>query len=82
MKIVGIDPGSIFCGYSVLEVRAQQLFINEIGVWELASVEEDPRKKVPLGQRLEKLHELSSDLFKKWNPQIIGLEYAVHHKNG
>lgn len=76
MKIIGIDPGTRYCGFAVLEVAGTQVKIADIGVWDLVG-----REKIPLGVRLEQLHREAGAFFQKWNPHLIGLEYAVHHKN-
>jgi crossover junction endodeoxyribonuclease RuvC len=85
MIIVGIDPGSIRVGYSVIRVEstARKPQVLDLGVWELTRPEATSalQPKMPLGMRLEKLAENLSELIRKWNPRYIGLEKAVHFRN-
>jgi len=78
MKIIGIDPGTQRAGFAVIEVHANQTIIREIGYWNFMG---KGSVRPPLGDRLERLHLESSNLFKKWNPALIGLEKAVSFKN-
>ncbi len=80
MKIVGIDPGSLYCGYAALEVVGTELRLCDLGVWDLVQLS-GFKTKAPLGIRLENLHLQSTKFFKKWNPHYIGFELAIHHKN-
>jgi len=74
--IVGIDPGSRNCGYSVINDSGVAVKIIEMGTWPLEKL-----GGKDLGDRLAKLMELSKELFKKHNPRFIGLEKAVAFKN-
>ena len=81
MIIVGIDPGTRVTGYAVIQFGRDQSLssfkILEFGSWALIQSKQDNF----LGDRLEKLYDLSTELFKKWNPHLIALEKAVTFKN-
>lgn len=81
MIIVGIDPGTRVTGYAVIQFSNDQglsaFKILEFGSWNLMTKKSDNH----LGERLEKLYDLNSELFKKWNPHLIALEKAITFKN-
>ena len=72
-RVIGFDPGSLKAGYCVLDISTHNKIL-EWGVWKL-------NPKDSLGDRLEKLFEFSSELVRKWNPQVVGIEKAVVFKN-
>lgn len=78
VRILGIDPGSIHCGYGVVEVSGPVTFSRpryiECGVIEL-----NARRGLP-----ERLASLAGDLreiLDEMAPQEVALEAAFHGKN-
>ena len=78
VRILGIDPGTIACGYGVVEVSGPVAFSRpryiECGVIEL-----NARRGLP-----ERLYALASDLreiLDEMRPHEVALEAAFHGKN-
>lgn len=74
MIILGIDPGSRFLGYAVIEVSGSDMRALDFGVLKF-----NPDQ--PLSQRLESIGLGVRELFEKFNPQHLSLEKIFLGKN-
>ena len=75
MKILGIDPGSIRCGYALLEDLGGRVpLLREAGTWNLG-------ESTPLPQRLGRLQEHLESLLQAHNPDRLCLEESFVHRN-
>lgn len=75
MRILGIDPGSLHCGYALLEDLGGRFpLVREAGVWHLGDKTALPKRLADLQQRLENL--LTSHC-----PTQLALEESFVHKN-
>ena len=77
MIIAGIDPGTQRAGYAVISVQGSLIEIKDLGYWNLLG--RGPRPC--LGTRLEQLAVHTRELFKRWNPHMIGFEKVVTFRN-
>jgi len=75
VRILGIDPGSLHCGYALLEDLGGRFpLVREAGVWHLGD-------RVPLPRRLADLQERLELLLKAHKPQVLAMEESFVHKN-
>ncbi|MEK7392521.1 MAG: crossover junction endodeoxyribonuclease RuvC [Fibrobacterota bacterium] len=75
MKVLGIDPGSLRCGFSVLEDLGGRVpRVCEAGVWRLGD-------GVPLPDRLAKLWKHLDQILSEHSPSVLSIEESFVHKN-
>lgn len=74
MRILGLDPGSRYCGYGVIDDEAGRLRYVECGV--LSAPESKPME-VRLGEIARGLREVIEELA----PQIVAVEDVFTHQN-
>jgi len=74
VRILGLDPGSRYCGYGVIDDEAGQLRYVECGV--LSAPESKPME-VRLGEIARGLREVIEELA----PQIVAVEDVFTHQN-
>ncbi|MEO6772056.1 MAG: crossover junction endodeoxyribonuclease RuvC [Kofleriaceae bacterium] len=74
MRILGLDPGSRYCGYGVIDDNAGQLRYVECGV--LTAPEAQPME-ARLGEIARGLREVIEELA----PQIVAVEDVFTHQN-
>ena len=75
MIILGIDPGSVITGYSVIRKKtAQQLEVIDFGC-----IITD--KFATTGGRLKKIYQEITKLIKKYQPEILSIETLFFFKN-
>lgn len=74
MRILGLDPGSRFCGYGVIERRGVELHYIECGV--LTAPESRPME-ARLGEIARGLHEVIEELV----PELVAVEDVFTHQN-
>jgi crossover junction endodeoxyribonuclease RuvC len=67
MRVLGIDPGTINLGYAVLEEDSERPALVECGV-----LRASPR--LPLAQRLLKLHQGLLEVLRRFRPGEVALE--------
>jgi crossover junction endodeoxyribonuclease RuvC len=72
--ILGIDPGTIIMGYSVIEVRNNAITIREMDVLKLASSKDHY-------YRLQKIHQKVVQLMKSFSPNEFAIEAPFFGKN-
>ena len=75
MIILGIDPGSLRCGYALLEDLGGRVpLVRETGVWVLGDGK-------PLPVRLARLQESLDELLGRAKPDLLSMEQTFVHKN-
>jgi crossover junction endodeoxyribonuclease RuvC len=74
ITIVGIDPGTGRCGYSVLTYAAHQPSIITYGCFEYSS-------KMPLPERLVCLEKDMAELLDTYKPTALAVETLIFNKN-
>ncbi|HQF56126.1 MAG TPA: crossover junction endodeoxyribonuclease RuvC [Fibrobacteria bacterium] len=75
MKVLGIDPGSLRCGFSVLEDLGGRLpRVREAGVWRLGD-------GAPLADRLARLWKHLDQILTEHSPDVLSIEESFVHKN-
>ncbi|MDC0709161.1 crossover junction endodeoxyribonuclease RuvC [Stigmatella sp. ncwal1] len=74
MRVLGVDPGSRFMGYGVVEERRGQLVHLGHGV-----IKVDP--EAPLHQRLMVLHVELTAVLKKYRPESVAVEGVFTFRN-
>ena len=72
--ILGIDPGTLVMGYSVIEARNNTFTVMEIDVLKLASTLDHYK-------RLQKIHRRITELVEKFNPNECAIEAPFFGKN-
>ena len=75
MRILGIDPGSIFCGYGVIEVKGKSMEIVEYGTIELKKKTDD------ITLRMKEIYERISNVIQRTQPNSVSIETAFYAKN-
>lgn len=74
LRIIGIDPGSIFCGYGVVERDSRKNLIHvSSGTIKL------PRNE-PLQNRLMSLHNEMRAILKEFSPEMASVEKVIFAK--
>lgn len=74
MIILGIDPGSLHCGYGILELEKRRIVAAG------ADVVSMPAKMV-LSNRLVLLHEKISEILIEYKPDVAAVESIFYGKN-
>ena len=74
MIILGIDPGTLVMGYSVIEAQKNQFIIRTIDVLRLSS-------KKDHYQRLQLIHKRISELVDEFSPDEFAIEAPFFGKN-
>jgi crossover junction endodeoxyribonuclease RuvC len=72
--ILGIDPGSNFCGYGILQIEYKKIVAAGCDVIKI-----DP--SLTLAQRLNKIHTEISKVIKNYKPDIASVESIFYGKN-
>lgn len=76
MRILGIDPGSVVCGYGVVELTsARKLKLVEFGVVEAKRGYDD------LPRRLALIYERLSQVLLRTSPDVAAFEQVFYAKN-
>ena len=74
MIILGIDPGSRFCGYGILQVEKNKLIAAGCNVIKI-----DP--KLTLSDRLKKIYTEIKKVLNEYKPEIAIVETIFYGKN-
>jgi len=72
--ILGIDPGSNFCGYGILEVEKGKIVAAGSNVIKANKLETLPEK-------LDKIHSVISNVIEEYKPDIAAVESIFYGKN-
>ncbi|EKD27560.1 MAG: Holliday junction resolvase [uncultured bacterium] len=73
MIIIGLDPGSIHFGYSVLNYD-KTLELLDFGVI-------NSKSTTDLSKRIYTIYSSLDEIFSKYKPDIVSIEEAFYHKN-
>ncbi|KQC09361.1 MAG: crossover junction endodeoxyribonuclease RuvC [Candidatus Cloacimonas sp. SDB] len=74
MIILGIDPGSNFCGYGVLEIDKGKIIAAGCDVIKI-------KKTLKLAEKLYEIHKGISCIISKYKPDIAAVESIFYGKN-
>src|ERR1043165_3886710 len=72
--ILGIDPGTLVMGYSVIEVCANSISVREMDVLKLTSTKDNY-------YRLQKIHQKVMQLMENFGPHEFAIEAPFFGKN-
>ena len=72
--IIGIDPGSLNFGYSVLEQEGNLIRSLDFGVVK-------PKPSSPLYERLFQIFNAMEKIFTRYSPGLVSIEEVFYHKN-
>lgn len=75
MRVIGIDPGSVVCGYGVVDMIGNSFKLVEYGVVKAKQKSED------FNGRLQILNESVLEVIKRTNPEISAFESLFYSKN-
>jgi crossover junction endodeoxyribonuclease RuvC len=75
MIIIGIDPGSVITGYSILKKNKDKT----LEVIDFGCIVTD--KFLTTGERLKKIHKEVLKLIEKYKPDVMGIETLFFFKN-
>lgn len=75
MRILGIDPGSVICGYGVIDVQGSKLTLVEYGVIAVK------RRTSSFPERLREIHDRLSAVITRTSPDVCAMEKVFHAKN-
>ncbi len=74
MRIIGIDPGTLFTGYGIIDFTNNEIKHVVSGVIKIQAFKEQAK-------RLEVIYSEISSVIKKYKPQEFALETAFYGKN-
>ncbi len=75
MIILGVDPGSVLCGYGVVEHTGRNISLVEYGVIEAK------RRHTDFNQRLKEIFSRLNSVIERTNPDAAALEALFYSKN-
>jgi crossover junction endodeoxyribonuclease RuvC len=75
MRVLGVDPGSVVCGYGVVEKHGKTLTLIEYGVIEAKRQHED------LPQRLKTIYERLGQVIARSLPDELAIETIFYSKS-
>ncbi|GBD97431.1 MAG TPA: crossover junction endodeoxyribonuclease RuvC [Nitrospirae bacterium] len=76
MRIIGIDPGTICCGYGILETGVRRSELTYITAGDIRL-----NKKAPLSERLRIVYDSLTAVINENNPSHLCLEKIFYHKS-
>ncbi len=76
MRIIGIDPGTICCGYGILEAGKIKNNLQHV-----ASGDIKMKSKDPLQERLKVLYSYLDKIIKEYKPSQLCIEKIFYHKS-
>ncbi len=74
MRIIGIDPGTLFTGYGIIEFDRNELTYVTSGIIKIPST----KQQAP---RLERIYDELKRVIKKYKPEEFALETSFYGKN-
>jgi crossover junction endodeoxyribonuclease RuvC len=75
MRIIGIDPGSLLCGYGVIDKQGSKMELIEYGVVNLK------KKDEPLQYRIRDIFQILNRVIQNSKPEAAALESMFYAKN-
>lgn len=75
MRILGIDPGSVVCGYGVIDIKGKSLILVEYGVVAVK------RRSTTFPGRLREIHDRLSAVISRTRPDVCSMEKVFYAKN-
>ncbi len=75
MRIIGIDPGTICCGYGIVDS------VNNSKLIHVTSGEIKLKKKDPLPNRLQIVYDSLLSVINEYKPDQLSLEKIFYHKS-
>lgn len=72
--IIGIDPGTLVMGYSIIEITGSQVKVKEMHVLRLSARKDNY-------ERLELIHQKVAELIRKFKPHEFAIEAPFFGKN-
>lgn len=75
MRILGIDPGSLLCGYGVIDCEGSNFSLVEYGVIKAGKAGKD------LPVRLKEIYSRLFNVIARTKPEIAAFESMFYHKN-
>ena len=75
MRILGIDPGSVVCGYGVIDADGSNLKVVEYGVVHVK------RQSSSFPQRLREIHDRLEAVIQRSKPEQVAVEQVFFAKN-
>jgi len=94
MRIIGVDPGTVCCGYGIIEagdksqelrVKSQKsgskLILHNSKLYYVASGDIRMNRKDPLPDRLKFLHDSLDAIIHEYEPSQLCLEKIFYHKS-
>lgn len=76
MNIIGIDPGTVCCGYGIVEVDKKPYVPKYV-----ASGEVRMSSRKPLPERLKILNDSLKDIMLQYKPSHLCIEKVFYHKS-
>jgi crossover junction endodeoxyribonuclease RuvC len=76
MRVIGVDPGTVCCGYGIVDVHSKgrsPVFVT------CGDIRMSARK--PLPERLKKLHDSLGEIIAEFRPSHLCLEKIFYHKS-
>lgn len=74
MRILGVDPGTLCCGYGIVEEEDSRLFYVTSGGIKVSS-------KIALPVRLKAIYEGIEEVIRKHRPEVMAIENLFFAKN-
>lgn len=74
MRILGVDPGTLFTGYGIVDFQGNELAHVASGIIKIPATKE-------FAPRLQLIYNELDQLIKKYNPQEFSLETSFYGKN-
>ena len=75
MRVIGIDPGTIICGYGIVEAGPRNTLAH------VHSGEIKLKQKAPLQERLKTVYDSIKSTIEEYNPDHLCLEKIFFHKS-
>ncbi|MFZ9871002.1 MAG: crossover junction endodeoxyribonuclease RuvC [Candidatus Kapaibacteriota bacterium] len=75
MRIIGIDPGSVVCGYGVIDVQGSTMTVVECGVVQVK------RRSTNFPGRLREIHDRLHAVIARTQPDACAMEQVFYAKN-
>ncbi len=74
LRVLGIDPGSVVCGWGLVRRDGQRLALEDCGVFR-------PPRKAPFADRLRFLHDALEAVITRTAPDAVAVESVFHARH-